>query len=569
MGQSRPQEPRWAPDTAPAEQSLWRWAVAQLPERVRVLPQVAMTVGSGGRVEEAEADLVLVDPEVGVTVVEVKGGTVWYDGTQAVWRRREGGARVLDRDPVAQVKRARSILRDALAHAGVEVNALALRWAVAVPDCRVDAPGAPVLDAARLWDGACVDQLPLAYRRTCGGLSLGEQPPGEDLAEHIVATLRGRTRTSRPALATAVERVEEQVHVLTESHRNVLHRFAAHPYVLVRGAAGTGKTALAVQAAARFAAQGERVLLAGWNLLFSGWLREALRVELARLDSPLVGAVTDAPTGRLVAGHLVGLARHGLDTPPDVDDDELYQRLLPDVLTPTLTGGEFDVVVLDEAQDLSEPWVLAVGSLVKPGGRWYAFADSQQDLFRARADLPDFLEVTHELRENFRNSRQIAAFAAQFGDVELDCVAGDGPPVGYVAAPAEEVVERAEVVARRLVRDERIPESDVAVLLLFHNPYRGRNDELAADATAGTLVRTNSASFKGMERPVVVLGLEMDPAKAHQAGSVRRAIYAAATRARSHLVVVGDPDVAAAYGFADLAAALRGSSSSAAPGGRR
>jgi hypothetical protein len=62
MGTSVPAEPRWAPDTPPGEQTLWRWAVEQLDDRVLVLPQVAMTVGRGGRVEEAEADLVLVGP---------------------------------------------------------------------------------------------------------------------------------------------------------------------------------------------------------------------------------------------------------------------------------------------------------------------------------------------------------------------------------------------------------------------------------------------------------------------------------------------------------------------------
>jgi hypothetical protein len=96
------------------------------------------------------------------------------------------------------------------------------------------------------------------------------------------------------------------------------------------------------------------------------------------------------------------------------------------------------------------------------------------------------------------------------------------------------------------------------VLWLFHNPFKGRTDELAEEALAGQLVRTNGASFKGMERPVVVLGLDMDPAKTDRKDEVERAIYTAATRARSHLVVVGDPAVAQAYDFSELARELRG-----------
>lgn len=102
---------------------LWRWAVEQLPDGVVVLPQVAMTVGHGGKTQEAEIDLVIVDPTFGLTIVEVKGGTVYYDASRGYWRREEsGGGHV--RDPVQQAKRARSILRSALRDAGVDTRVL-------------------------------------------------------------------------------------------------------------------------------------------------------------------------------------------------------------------------------------------------------------------------------------------------------------------------------------------------------------------------------------------------------------------------------------------------------------
>lgn len=201
--------------------------------------------------------------------------------------------------------------------------------------------------------------------------------------------------------------------------------------------------------------------------------------------------------------------------------------------------------------------MLALDDLLSPGGRWYAFADRHQDIFASQASLKDFLELEHELRENFRNTRQIAQFASQFGPTELDCINADGPQVRFVAISSEQVIERTEAEARRLQRTERFPDSDLALLWLFNNPMRGRGDEVAERAAAGELVRTNSATFKGVERPVIVLGLDLDPAKTHRGEEVGRAIYIAATRARSHQTVVGDPDVAAAYGFDRLATQLR------------
>jgi hypothetical protein len=257
-------------------------------------------------------------------------------------------------------------------------------------------------------------------------------------------------------LAAAVDEHEAQVRIHTESHRNVLRQFATHPHVLVRGGAGTGKTVLALEAAVQFASLGQRVLLACWNVMLAQWLRDALRDELRRSAVRLPTRSRPTPgQGRREPPRRPG-STHGTDEEPSDDLATWYHDTLPMQLTPATCGGEFDVVVLDEAQDLTELWVLAVAGLLSRDGRWYAFADGQQDLFHADAALPDFLEIEHELRENFRNSRPIAAFAADFGDVELDCVTGDGPDVRFVPVDGDEVVEHTEVVARRLQREERI-----------------------------------------------------------------------------------------------------------------
>lgn len=545
-----PAEPRWAPDSSPAEQALWRWAVEQLPGEVVVLPQVALALGSGGRVEEAELDLVLLDGSHGITVVEVKGGTLTYDAARAVWRRRESGAREV-RDPVQQAKRGRSHLRRALASLGIPNEAIALRWVVATPDCRLDAPGEPVLSEAQLWDALAADQLRVLYRRSCGPLQAGEQPLGEYRTQQIAAALRGRTREGRASLAAEIDAHEDEVRVHTESHRNVLRQFAANPFVLVRGSAGTGKTVLALEAACQYASLGSRLLLTCWNVLLGEHLRESLRERLRAIGSALADSVTDDPSGRIVVAHLGELARHGTTSQPNDDEHRWYHEELPAGLRPEVLG-EFDVVVLDEAQDLSELWVLALSQLVARNGRWYAFADSQQDLFHANAALPDFLDVQHELRENFRNSGAIAEFAREFGELELDCVTSEGPPVRFVAADGSSIVNATLAAARDVQKSERIPGSDIAVLWLFHNPHKGATATLGDAVRAGERLETNAASFKGLERPVVVLGLDVDPTKKDRVEELRRSIYVGATRARSLLVIVGDPECVAESGLQHL-----------------
>ena len=55
-----------------------------------------------------------------------------------------------------------------------------------------------------------------------------------------------------------------------------------------------------------------------------------------------------------------------------------------------------------------------------------------------------------------------------------------------------------------------------------------------------------------------MLGLDIDATKTDRTDEIRRAIYTAATRARSMLIVVGDPDDAEAIGLSALASQLRG-----------
>ncbi len=236
---------------------------------------------------------------------------------------------------------------------------------------------------------------------------------------------------------------------------------------------------------------------------------------------------------------------------------------MPGWLDAEAAGGTFDTIVLDEAQDLTDLWILAVAELLDDRSRLHAFAHTEQDLFGARAPLAELVDATHQLRENFRNTRQIAAAAQDFleiadGEPEaVECIAGDGPPVTYIAAPAEHIPARAREHAKRLLSQDRFTTAEVAVLTLFANPHKGDPATVAELEETGQLIKTNCATFKGLERPVIVLGLDLAAEKANRAIDAARTAYVGATRARAHLTIVAAPEVIEAYGFTRVAEKLR------------
>lgn len=564
MAISVPPEPIWSAETSPAERALWWWAVEQLPDRVRVVPGVHLTdLGDGQR--DCEVDLVVVDPDWGVLVVEVKGGVVSYDERHhRWWRQLDGGRRREVRDPVAQAQRAASFVRRALGAHRVTDQPVPVGWQVAVPEARLDAPGGSYLPAEKLWDALIADQLPRRYAQACHARGEGETAPGEAGAERIVTALRGRAVQARGSSAVGIDAHEREVAARTESHRDALHAFGHHRRVLVAGAAGTGKTVLALEAAAARAAAGDRTLLACWNRVLGGWLAATLRQRLEAMGSPVAEAVTEHLEGRVVVGNAPALVNRASTEPyPDVDPQRLFHEIMPERLGAELAGGAFDAVIIDEAQDLTDSWALAVAGLLDERGRLVAFAHTEQDLFGAGAPIRELCDHTHTLTESFRFTRQIAAAAATLTEpaggqpAAVELVSGDGPPVRFVAAETDTVIPTARREVDRLRRDDRLADADIALLSLFANPHRGAVQAVADADAVGELVETNCATFKGRERPAVVLALDLRPDKADHAIEAARTAYVGATRARSQLVVVGDPDVVEAYGFEELAGQLR------------
>ncbi len=497
-----------------------------------------------------EVDFVLVNPDRAIICLEVKGGGIESRGgeflritatgrehmpnpfTTALDHRFEFARFIDDHRPPVRTKEVFFV--HALAVPDISVHA----WQLAP-----DAPEEIVIDQIEMRGGmAGALAKVLAYHE---GSRDTRVAPGAEMAGFLDALLAPAV-VCEVTLANAINMDEDRIVRLTAQQMGVLNTCARVPRLAVTGMAGSGKTLLAIEHARRRAALGRAVLYVCFNRALADDLSVRIQVAGLRItnfhrlcvDEALANGVT--PTWHRLA-----------DAPP-----EYFEAELPDLLCDAAIarGGLFDDIIIDEAQDLREHYLTALLSTLRDEttAHVWIFRDDNQRVFGDGPTVPDGFQ-TADLDVNCRNTRAIHALLAGMyeGVLHPECIGPEGRPVEWVETgdePAE--VERA--IERLCVAGE-VPYGEVVVLsahpitasrvgcgeygaFAFTSRRWGFTDD--PDDPRPRVRFESVRAYKGLEAPVVVLCEIGDITDAEER---RRALYVGASRARSHLVVVGSP----------------------------
>lgn len=506
-----------------------------------------------------EADMVVLSSH-GVFTLEVKGGKVscadgvWtFSGDFKSYSKRES--------PWKQASGAMNTVRDRLHHAAGSFKDVLFGFGVVMPYTQFTTTGAEIVPEVlldkrqfrdtlghyasalqRYWNGVYLEKRGKTYR--------GLRPEEIRLARQIL----------RPDLDTALSLggyltgVDERLLQLTNEQIRTSRRLAANPRTIVRGAAGTGKSVIALERAKQLSADGRRVLMLCFNQLLAGHVRSGLAGDqrAARLE---VRHVHSLYRDLIVSAGLLGRLEA-----EDPDHLGFFPRRFPEIAAEALceqASEPWDVLVVDEAQDLLTPEHLDVlDLLVRDGlrrGCWHIFLDPLQNIYGVETQdlvkqrLAEGAPTFDDLFENCRNTRQVAVQASILSGIDL-AVAGapDGPQcqVHYHTDAADGVLKLETILRELLNRD--VPSRDIAIL-----STRRRENSLCAGRTeiagrhladpsdeaalrSGSLLFSTMHAFKGLERQVVIA---IDMAETGDAGwSMLH--YAGLSRARGLLHVL-------------------------------
>ena len=365
--------------------------------------------------------------------------------------------------------------------------------------------------------------------------------------DEVVTLIRGDFDLI-PSLPTRIGWATRELIRLTEQQSELLRRLEENPRVLIRGAAGTGKTVIAVEEASRAARAGARVLFLCFNRLLAASLQdtEPEGVTVSTLHALMSKLIRDA----------------GLDSElPDADETDLYEQFFPVLTLEALSGptapAPFHMLVVDEGQDiLLDNYLDVLDQLVVGGlrdGRWRMFYDPNQNIFQgigapAMERLLSFNPTRYPLTVNCRNTEQVAMATAMFsgcGSLESSV---QGPKVETLWYRDRADQRRTATNCIRRLLSQGVPAREITILSTttlrkscLADGWPADVGARLADATAGAVqddgaVRFSTVqAFKGLESDAVVLldAVTADP-------SSRYLTYVGASRARTLLAILLD-----------------------------
>ena len=315
---------------------------------------------------------------------------------------------------------------------------------------------------------------------------------------------------------------------LTKEQLSLLDYISEQRSATIQGVAGTGKTIIAKEAAKRFSEKDRKVLFLCFNHLLFIDLKK--RYPDKNIDFFNINAFISKFTKK------------------DISDEKKRVEALWNI---DFSKLDYDDVIIDEAQDFENEEIEYFEEYTKDrNGHYLVFYDKNQLV--TTDSVPDWIEHSDcrlVLTKNCRNTREIALTAYNVIGTELDqkikMVQGDKPAIVF---DQTESLDSLEEIIRQLTGPEMgFTNSEITILTLkteTHSILKGENKiagtKLSYDRSNSSIQFTTAAKFKGLEsRAVIVIDISK---KDFENDDDKRLFYVACSRATQKLVLLVNGD---------------------------
>lgn len=561
-------------EKTPAEAKVY-CACQSLPDSWVVLHGLrTLLIEEGKGPRDREGDFVILHPEYGLLVIEVKGGKIKHRNGR--WSRTLKKTTRGIKDPIEQACEFKhAVLRRLHAHQSWakmrerlgEKRELA-RHAALFPNVGdVTVVRGPHIEkeiiGGRSELGTLKDWIEGVYHF---GADAQDWVPLESQGIEICKEILCADFSTEPILGFELDETETERLILTHEQFVAARALRTARNLAIAGGAGTGKTVLAFRHARRSAAASLRTLLLCYNRPLAdslGHERKKLVHAGEVLDEHLTVNTFDGFAAWLISqaegatgDNLREIAR--ADHPGVPDGAELTAIAMEYALGELPASVyDFAVVIVDEGQDFGDAHWRALHDILKRAQRWCIFFDPNQSIYRKARKSPVLMETTVrlDLTRNCRNTDPIHEFAYRFyhGDIDIQSASLQGREVLRLKAPnLDGQAKRLAEKIQHWVNDEDVRPEQVAVLVV--QAYQKFNAWQAFER-AMTKVKVSASNarhgqrdavlfdtvrrFKGLEADIVVLWLNssVTPEELEELDALR---YVGCSRAKTVLVLVGN-----------------------------
>jgi hypothetical protein len=487
---------------------------------------------------DGECDFLVFDTKQAVILcLEVKGGTVRYDGDSGLWYQND---HQLKQSPYTQAKNYRyaieNFLKQKLSLSQIPVT---FGYGVCFPDVFTDVGrDLPEMDPQLAITGQTINYIGEAIEAIEG---LWQQKYTSNLSPAEMARIRQALMPRfeyGASLCDQIGREERQFFSLTENQCQLLTMLGTRKRALIEGCAGSGKTVMALKKARELAAAGQKVLLLAYNRP----LGEILEKQVRDWD------------GEITAGHyhafcLRTMKAAGCDVAVPAKAPDFWSQTLPTLFADFLAEHplKFDALIVDEAQDFREDYWLSMMDLLGEESTCFLFYDPTQNLFRTRMQFP-IEDEPFLLTSNCRNTQAIVDKIAEVTGVLMLTMDGlpPGEPVAEFSSP-NPTLRRKELgrMLHRLIQENGLTAERVIVLGGHGLPHTclGSSPRVGSFTIAeiadkplptGTVPYYTYMKFKGCEADaVILLDVDTDDPRWNPEG-----LYTAMSRAKHFLGII-------------------------------
>lgn len=551
-----------------------------------------------------EIDFVILIPEYcAVICLEVKGG--YYEVRNGQWYRPYSDEPEVV-SPPDQAKNAMFALKNQFQDSHFHRESpLSLECAVAFTDGETPAgQSLPKSLAVLIGSGDATNPDKLAKRLADHAADrfrrISISPMAPQLAQIALDNLQSDlnppqgTIMQETIFRSDLETLRPQLLRLTTDQLNSLKRVKLNPRCVIDGAAGTGKTVLAMELAQQRCNEGETVALLCSNPHLSQRFEEWAQTYSRDNEGTVVaGTPATLPFWAFKADSILK-DKHWrrLQNSPDLERslkfgylDNQWEQFIGATVKDLRKTGIFDYLVVDEAQNLCAPVFLELmDALLTAGladGHWTMFGDFTNQnivspsLENGRDALKNFgLNWSNDVLEtNCRNTHEIAAAVSKFVGIDAPIISGVHGPL--VETKYFDSSSDLDDLLDNLVRDLKDRDFDSRQIILLTSS-NDKDDKVGAaqsyggwqlrnireaigrtprdledaivprDASPGTLRYSDVYDFQGLESDVAILVLSVTSEQTTLENTVslpryehlRRILYTGMSRAKAMLIVV-------------------------------